>query len=102
MGDDGKILIELRGQQYRITPPQGDVERLRRAAAYVEEKIASVERAGVVASQRASLLAALDIALELLERRESSPALNTDEMREASTRLDQMIRKLDGALSETP
>jgi cell division protein ZapA (FtsZ GTPase activity inhibitor) len=102
MGEGEKIVVEIGGQQFRIVPPDGDADRLRRAAAYVEQKIATIAKAGVVSSQRCALLAALEIALELYEDHAKTPALSERDLREARTRLDHVIHKLNDAMTKSP
>lgn len=102
MGQAEKILIELAGQEFRIAPPGGNTDRLQRAATLVNQKIAEMERAGVVASQRTALLAALDLALELMGDHESKQAISESELKQARSRIDDVIHKIDDALTESP
>jgi cell division protein ZapA (FtsZ GTPase activity inhibitor) len=102
MSQSEKILVELAGQEFRIAPPGGSADRLQRAAAIVNRKIAEMEQAGVVATQRTALLAALDLALELLSDRESRPTISEGELSQAKSRLDDVIHKIDDALTESP
>jgi len=98
MSDGDKILIELAGQQFRIAPPDGDADRLNRAAALVAERVERVQSAGVVASNRSALLAALDIALELLAHRESPTEISEADLHEARSRVESILDRLDDAL----
>ncbi len=97
--DGGKIDINLAGQPFRIAPPQGDATRLRRAAAIVCDKVREIEKAGVVATNRSALLAALEIALELLEVRESPSGLSDGDVAAGRGRLEAMIARIDQELA---
>jgi cell division protein ZapA (FtsZ GTPase activity inhibitor) len=100
MSGSEKILIQMAGQEFRIAPPGGDADRLRRMAAHVSEKVAAIEKAGVVASHRSALLAALEIAFELYEHRETEPALSETDLSEAQSRLDRVIGQIDEVLDD--
>jgi cell division protein ZapA (FtsZ GTPase activity inhibitor) len=111
MGNDTKIAIDLAGQQFRITPPGGNADLLRGAAELVNERVSEMKGAGVVDSQRAALLTALELAIELCQS-ESQPKgggkgaakaagdMSQDDIDRARTHLDKVITRLDDALSE--
>jgi cell division protein ZapA (FtsZ GTPase activity inhibitor) len=98
MSAGDRILIDIAGQQFRIAPPEGDVERLTRAVTLVTERVERIQRAGVVASNRSALLAALDLALELLAQRESPTEISEADLHEARSRVESMIDRLNEAL----
>jgi cell division protein ZapA (FtsZ GTPase activity inhibitor) len=102
MGGDTKIPIEIGGQSFRIRPPGGNEDRLRRAAAYVGEKIAGIEQAGAISTQRSALLAALEITLELLAVHENPTNLSEEELLRARDQIDAVIAKIDSALTQSP
>lgn len=102
MAEAEKIVVEIAGQQFRVVPPGGDAERLRRAAALVHEKVMAIEKAGVVSTHRSALLAGLEIALELLALRDARSALSESELREAQSRLDGVLGRLREGLGQTP
>lgn len=102
MTDQSKIQIEISGQTFRITPPDGNAERLQRAAAYVGEKIADIEKAGVIATNRSAILAALEITLELFELHGTSPVMSEKDLETANSRLREIISKIDSVLSDKP
>lgn len=77
------VAVRLRGREFRILT-EGDEDRLQRVAGLVEQTMARVERqTGAVDTLDVALLAALNLARELLELRESgSPAgLDADQLR---------------------
>jgi cell division protein ZapA (FtsZ GTPase activity inhibitor) len=65
------VAVSIRGQEFRIRT-DGDAESLQRVAKYLDDTMATVEeRTGTVDSLQLALLSALNLARELVERRES-------------------------------
>jgi cell division protein ZapA (FtsZ GTPase activity inhibitor) len=68
-------------------------EYLRALAAYVEDRVATIERSGVRDQSTALVLAALDIVDELFRAREE----RTRGERDVRTRIDALVALLEGA-----
>ena len=95
---DQKIPVEISGQQFRIAPPSGDEERLRRAVAFLAHRINEIQGAGVISSHRAALLAGLEVSMDLLALREDPKSLSEEEVAEARARLERVLGDIDRAL----
>lgn len=91
------VQLRVGGQTYRVVSSASDDE-LRRLAAVVDEKLASVSPPGRVVSPQAMLLAAMALAHEL-EQERSRAALVTARARGAFGR---MLERVDAALGSPP
>jgi cell division protein ZapA len=89
------LSVHIGGKEFMVACPDGEREQLRRAAAYLDKAMREIQATGkVIGTERAAVMAALNIANELLEMRDRGglPA-------ETTQRLQQLQLKIDAALN---
>ena len=105
MTDKSKALdVNIMGRSYKVTCPDEERESLLQAVAYLDQKMAEIKSSGRVASvERIAVMAALNIAHELLEARtqRATPSSGTDsfDIAELKRRMVAMQATLDQALA---
>ena len=108
MTDKAKSLdVNIMGRSYKVTCPDEEREALLQAVAYLDQKMGEIKSGGRVASvERIAVMAALNIAHELLEARTrgaSSPAASPSpdgfDIAEVKRRMAAMLATLDQALA---
>jgi cell division protein ZapA len=89
------VAVRIRGREFRILTDGGE-DRLQRVAGLVEQTMGRVERqTGAVDTLDVALLAALNLARELLELREgTAPAAGMD-----ADRLRSLVEQAESALA---
>ena len=94
--DVEQIDVTILGRDYRLAVPAEEKARLLEAVRVVDEKMQSIRYAGRVAGlDRIAVMAALQLANELLGARESA---DTTPAAEASRRIRRMTDELDAEL----
>jgi len=89
--------VSILGRDFRITCPDDEREELLKAVAYLDKKMREIRDSGkVIGSERVAIMAALNIAHELLIARRSD-GFDTEEFRR---RIDRMEAALDTVLPE--
>jgi cell division protein ZapA len=108
MTDKAKALdVNIMGRSYKVTCPDEEREALLQAVAYLDQKMAEIKSGGRVASvERIAVMAALNIAHELLEARTrgttssaASPSGEGFDIAEVKRRMAVMLATLDQALA---
>ena len=107
MTDKAKSLdVNIMGRSYKVTCPDEEREALLQAVAYLDQKMGEIKSGGRVASvERIAVMAALNIAHELLEARTqgaapaSPPAADGFDIAEVKRRMAAMLATLDQALA---
>jgi len=108
MTDKAKSLdVNIMGRSYKVTCPDEEREALLQAVAYLDQKMAEIKSGGRVASvERIAVMAALNIAHELLEARArgtaspaASPSADGFDIAEVKRRMAAMLATLDQALA---
>jgi len=89
--------VSILGRDFRITCPDDEREELLKAVAYLDKKMREIRDSGkVIGSERIAIMAALNIAHELLIAKRSD-GFDTEEFRR---RIDRMEAALDTVLPE--
>ncbi len=89
------VPVHILGKEYRIACPPGEREALFAAARYLNAKMRQIRDGGkVVGTERIAVLAALNIAHELLQARSH----REDEEEQLALRLQALRSKIDAAL----
>ena len=105
MSETQRLELTVFGESLRLKAEAGEIERLRRAADYVEERIRAFQEAGAGSSNvRLAVLAALDAAHELMRERDgagSHARQRATDVQAAAQRLDRLVRMIDEALPKT-
>jgi cell division protein ZapA len=80
MSDKGALTINLMGREFRVGCPEGEERQLLASVDFVNRKLKEVREVGkVVGNERVALMAALNVAHELLsQQRAPAPAANVD------------------------
>jgi len=105
MTDKAKSLdVTIMGRSYKVTCPDEEREALLQAVDYLDQKMGEIKSGGRVASiERIAVMAALNIAHELLEARTQRaappPAADGFDMAELKRRMAAMQATLDQALA---
>ena len=105
MTDKSKALdVHIMGRSYKVTCPDEERESLLQAVAYLDQKMGEIKSSGRVASvERIAVMAALNIAHELLEARtpRAAPSSGADsfDIAELKRRMAAMQATLDQALA---
>jgi cell division protein ZapA len=107
MTDKAKALdVTIMGRSYKVTCPDEEREALLQAVAYLDQKMGEIKSGGRVASvERIAVMAALNIAHELLEARtrgapsSASPGPDGFDIAEVKRRMAAMLATLDQALA---
>jgi cell division protein ZapA len=87
------VSVRIRGKEFRVLT-DGDDEALQRVAGLLDQTMARVERhTGAVDSLDVAMLAALNLARELLELREAGPMVDAD-----ADRLRSLVEQAESAL----
>jgi len=95
---DGKTIeVSLLGRSYRVACEDGEREALLQAVAYVDGKMGDIKKAAKVAgTERIAVMAALNIAHELLSTRLGGGL----DVGEVKRRIAAIEASLDGALAK--
>ncbi len=91
------ISISILGKDFTVSCPDEEREALMRAAKYVDAQMQETQRSGkTMGIERGAVMAALNIAYDLLRLREQSQATVSDMNR----RVRALTEKVDGILRE--
>lgn len=91
------IHISVLGKEFAVSCPEDECEALNEAARYVDARMHEGQRAGrPVAVERNAVMAALNMAYELLRLREQSTSVS----QEWSKRIHQLADRVDSVLRE--
>lgn len=88
--------VTIMGREFRIACPENEREGLTRAVAFLDKRMREIRDAGkVIGVERIAIMAALNIAHELLENHGSGPS-----RQELDEKLSHIDTLLDRALSQ--
>ena len=97
MSDKGALTISLLGREFRVACPEGEERQLQSAADYLNRKLKEVRDTGkVVGNERIAIMAALNIAHEMLSRK---PGDSTGDSAAVRRRIIAMQETLESALA---
>ncbi len=92
------VSVQILDKEYRISCPPQERGNLENAARYLDGRMREIRNGGrAIGAERIAVLAALNIAYELLQLRASSEAPEDDDTR---TRVREMLDKIERALQE--
>jgi len=91
----GGLSVHIGGKEFMVACPEEQREQLRRAAAYLDKAMRDIQASGkVIGTERVAVMAALNLANELLDLRERGGMPP-----ETAQRLQQLQLKIDAALN---
>ena len=93
MSESDSVVVYLLDKEYRVACPPGERESLLRAARHLDERMQEVKESNVIGLERIAVMAALNLAHELLESRERAESEES-----ASSRIDDLLGKVENEL----
>ena len=97
-GQQKTVEVNLLGRTYHVACDDGEREALMQAVAYLDAKMNEIRKAGkVMGAERIAVMAALNIANELLSSKNSSNGFDTEGLKR---RMAAMQATLDDALAQ--
>ena len=98
MADDGDTVeVSLLGRTYRVACEEGERESLMQAVAYLDAKMNEIRKAGkVMGAERIAVMAALNVAHELLSMRLGAGF----DLGQAKRRINAIESKIDAAIAK--
>lgn len=97
MSTSKAVDVDIMGREFRVTCPDEEREELLQAVTYLDKKMCEIRDTGkVVGSERIAIMAALNIAHELLATR----VRGGFDMGEFKRRIDHMLTLLDSVTPE--
>lgn len=98
MSDASSLVVKILGKDFRVACPDSEREALIASAEYLDGKMREIRDVGkVVGAERIAIMAALNIAHELLQK----PEAHDDYSDVVAGRINKLQQKIDSALSET-
>jgi len=95
--DKGGLTISLMGREFRVACPEGEEKQLLAAVDYLNRKLREVRDTGkVVGNERIAIMAALNIAHELLSNRPNASSFDAGAFR---GRIGAMQESVESALA---
>ena len=89
------ISVKILNKEYSVSCPLGSEEHLFEAAYYLDQKIREIRKSGrVIGLERMSMMAALNIASELLTLKHQKE----EDRQSLTAQIEQLQDKIDGAL----
>lgn len=88
------LTVSILGKEFMVACPENEREALRAAAAYLDKKMREIHASGkVIGAERSAIMAALNIAHELLELRGQGgmPADITQKLRFLQGKIDAVL-----------
>ncbi len=90
------VTVSILGRDYQVSCPADEREALERSARYLDEQMREIRNTGkIIGSERIAVMAALNIAHELL-----SLDRNSGEAKQSIQRLNERIAKVLGEVRE--
>jgi cell division protein ZapA len=95
--EKGALTISLLGREFRVGCPEGEEKQLLASVDYLNRKLREVRDTGkVVGNERIAIMAALNIAHELLSNRPNAPGFDAAAFR---GRIEAMQETVESALA---
>ena len=95
--EKGALTISLMGREFRVGCPEGEEKQLLASVDYLNRKLREVRDTGkVVGNERIAIMAALNIAHELLSNRPNAPGIDAAAFR---GRIEAMQETVESALA---
>lgn len=97
MSQTTTVSVKILDKEYQVSCAQDEVDALTASARYLDEQMRSIRESGkVFGLDRIAVMAALNLAHELLEKR----SVASDVRREADVMVKQLTDRITDALSE--
>jgi len=97
------VVVDILGKEYRIACTENEREALLASARYLDEKMGDVKTGGkVVGSERIAVMAALNIAHELLQEKFHKHEHEHERNKQLQSRITGMKGRIEIALDGSP
>ena len=97
--EKGALTINLLGREFRVACPEGEERQLLASVDYLNRKLREIRDTGkVVGNERIALMAALNVAHELIAQQQKAPAGGAD-LTAFRRRIIDMQETVDAALA---
>lgn len=91
--DTRSVTVHIMGREYNIACPPEEQEHLIASAEYLHERMSAIRRRGrSMGVERIAIMAALNMARELLAEDRAEPATTSAKPAKAATELDDSVR----------
>ncbi|MCX7044901.1 MAG: cell division protein ZapA [Candidatus Sumerlaeota bacterium] len=102
MSEKQRLELTILGEVLRLRVEEPEIERVKRAAQYLEQKISALQKAGGTGPNlQRSVLAGLDVAHELMQERDgvgSASKQQSATLASAEKRINSLITRIDKEL----
>ena len=93
----GAVTLTLMGREFRVACPEGEEKQLTSAAELLNRKVKEIRDTGkVVGNERIAIMAALNIAHEMMSKKGNTSSFDDSEIRR---RISSMLERLETALA---
>ena len=99
MSEKGALTINLMGREFRVGCPEGEERQLLATVDYLNRKIKEVRDSKVVGNERIALMAALNVAHELLAQQRAPAAAGNVDTSGIRRRIVAMQETVESALA---
>ncbi|HHQ68727.1 MAG TPA: cell division protein ZapA [Halothiobacillaceae bacterium] len=90
------VTVRVMDKDYKIVCPPEDEPILRETAAYVHQEMQSIrQKSKILSTERIAVLAALNLARELLEQPQTGHADDTKQLKALETQIDTLLAEYD-------
>ncbi len=97
MGDSSSLNIKIMDKDYRVACPQDKQASLQESAEFLNDRLNDIKTKGsIIGTERIAIMAALNLAHELLDSRDTAATLSDTDMRveNLNKKIDIMLRDL--------
>lgn len=92
------VTVRVMDKDYKIVCPPEDEPTLRETAAYVHEEMQSIRQTGkILSTERIAVLAALNLARELLDQPQTVDADDAEQLKALETQIDTVLAEYNQA-----
>lgn len=96
MGDSSSLNIKIMDKDYRVACPPEQQASLKQSADFLNDRLKEIKsRGSIIGAERIAIMAALNLAHELLTSRESA-----DQLEDTNDRVLNLHKKIDLALRD--
>ncbi|MDH5432513.1 MAG: cell division protein ZapA [Gammaproteobacteria bacterium] len=99
MTDVNPVTVKILGAEYHVTSPADQIAQLEKAAKELDRRMREIKSAGrIVGTERIAVMAALNLAYELMQQASDQPASESGDTKIAD-RIKILQKEIDSALA---
>jgi len=96
MAENKPITIHILGNEYHVSSPADEVEKLEQAARALDTRMREIKEGGrIMGLEKVAVMAALNLSYELMH----GNAMSQEEAQEVDKRIESLQTKIDSALA---